>query len=334
MVSTRRDGAHGCSVIRRSQRRDGIGAEASAPRLLAGVQSQWLLDGRQDSAQRATLAGHVSARRRPEHEQSVGIDEVAPANEHATGMVERLASFDRIHRRDDLVVQLLQITGVARIQDDDVHRHAAAPPVAVRGQQLTQRRQAGLRVDRREHDRPITRDAVGPEMQPRAAIAPQIVGRGARSAGYEKKRWPASSWKTAASAGVRLSSRSSTCVAVQARSSARWAACGSWYRPASSNACSPVVATSVVKATVADWPGRRRTRARRANIGSSTAPVVPLRAPSASSASGVPGRSPASEEPGTIGLAAHRPHALLVRRARRAPARAAARGPIAAVSSR
>ena len=47
-----------------------------------------------------------------------------------------------------------------------------------------------------------------------------------------------------------------------------------------------VGATSVVKATAADWPGRKRTRARNAIIGSSTAPVVPESAPSTSNASG------------------------------------------------
>ena len=65
--------------------------------------------------------------------------------------------------RRDLGLEVGLVGGRMGVEDDEVHGHAAALPVPVRGENLAQRRDSLGGADRRQDDRPIAGDSMGPE---------------------------------------------------------------------------------------------------------------------------------------------------------------------------
>src|SRR5690606_6105787 len=58
---------------------------------------------------------------------------------------------------------------------DEVHGHPAPPPVAVRPEELGERGEAVRRFDGGQQNRPVARDAVGPEEWLGAAIGAELA---------------------------------------------------------------------------------------------------------------------------------------------------------------
>src|SRR5262249_30199658 len=97
-----------------------------------------------------------------------------------------------------------------------------------------------------------------------------------------------------------------TWLCAQASSKARVTPCRSWYWSARVSASSRVSATAVVKATVAEAPGRTRIRTRRLKIGPSTGPTGPDKVAPPSRATRSASRPPAAaEKPGPVALVLH-----------------------------
>ena len=136
--------------------------------------------GHEDAPERAAVALEVDARGRPQHPEHVGREQVAPPGEHAAGPVDHPGLVGCVNRGEDALVELLQVAGGAVIEHDQIHHHAAPAPVVVRREQLPQRGQAFGRIDRGEHDGPITRDGRRPQHRLRAAVPAQLFLGGAQ----------------------------------------------------------------------------------------------------------------------------------------------------------
>jgi hypothetical protein len=97
-----------------------------------------------------------------------------------------------VHGRRDAIVQILQVALGFRDQHHQVDGHPAAVPVAMRGEQLAERRQALRGIDRREQDRPVPGDPVRPQQRLGAAVLAQLgLRRAERRVAVEKMAGPA-----------------------------------------------------------------------------------------------------------------------------------------------